>query len=108
MPLRSGSTPVRRTSSTSFMIGTGFKGRSSIGENVGPQHLVHWTSIAYNSDASVPFGSFDLSSVTTPAKRPARQAGALPEPQAAAAEIDRDMLRQLILEELRGLNGGRS
>ncbi|MCB2093850.1 MAG: aldehyde dehydrogenase family protein [Rhodobacteraceae bacterium] len=92
----------------SFMIGTGFKGRSSIGENVGPQHLVHWTSIAYNSDASVPFGSFDLSSVTTPAKRPARQAGALPEPQAAAAEIDRDMLRQLILEELRGLNGGRS
>ena len=36
----------------SFMVGTGFAGRSSIGENVGPQHLVHWTKIAYGIDAA--------------------------------------------------------
>ncbi|MFZ1728430.1 MAG: hypothetical protein WAU13_17455, partial [Albidovulum sp.] len=93
----------------SFMIGTGFKGRSSVGENVGPQHLVHWTRVAYNSDASVPFGSFDLSSVTKPAKPRRHHADAMPNPQPSTAPgVDRDMLRQLILEELRGLNGGRS
>ena len=31
-------------------VGTGFFGRSSIGENIGPQHLVHWTKIAYNAN----------------------------------------------------------
>lgn len=41
-----------------FTIGTGFYGRSSIGENVGPQHLVHWTRIAYNSDSDAPFGNY--------------------------------------------------
>ena len=33
-----------------FTLGTGFFGRSSVCENVGPDHLVHWTTIAYNSD----------------------------------------------------------
>lgn len=41
-----------------FTIGTGFFGRSSIGENVGPQHLVHWTRIAYGAGDDVPFGNF--------------------------------------------------
>lgn len=39
-------------------IGTGFYGRSSIGENVGPSHLVQWSRIAFNSDAAVQFPSF--------------------------------------------------
>ena len=39
-----------------FTIGTGFFGRSSIGDNVGPQHLVHWTRIAYGTEE--PFGAF--------------------------------------------------
>ena len=43
----------------SFTIGTGFYGRSSLGENLGPQHLIHWTQIAYNSDPSVVFGKFN-------------------------------------------------
>ena len=33
-----------------FTVGTGFLGRSAIGENIGPQHLVHWTRIAWNKD----------------------------------------------------------
>jgi len=39
-------------------LGTGFVGRSSIGENLEPRHLVNWTRVAYNSDSSVPFGNF--------------------------------------------------
>lgn len=30
-----------------FTIGTGFAGRSSIGENVGPEHLINWKRIAF-------------------------------------------------------------
>jgi acyl-CoA reductase-like NAD-dependent aldehyde dehydrogenase len=42
----------------SMTLGTGFAGRSSIGENLEPRHLVNWTKIAYNADASVPFDDF--------------------------------------------------
>lgn len=42
----------------SFTIGTGFFGRSSIGENIGPKHLVNWTRIAYSDEASEAFGDF--------------------------------------------------
>jgi acetaldehyde dehydrogenase / alcohol dehydrogenase len=42
----------------SMTLGTGFVGRSSIGENLEPRHLVNWTKVAYNSDASVPFDDF--------------------------------------------------
>ena len=40
-------------------VGTGFFGRSSIGENIGPQHLVHWTKIAYNAKEKYKFGNFN-------------------------------------------------
>lgn len=93
----------------SFMIGTGFAGRSSVGENVGPQHLVHWTRIAYNSDASVPFEHFDLSVLDSKLPNRPAQAHAAPRAPIAPSALegsDRDMLRQLILEELRGLTGG--
>ncbi|WP_430335011.1 aldehyde dehydrogenase family protein [Rhodococcus sp. ACT016] len=41
----------------SMTIGTGFVGRSSIGENLEPRHLLNWTRIAFNSDPSVPMGA---------------------------------------------------
>ncbi len=43
----------------SFTIGTGYFGRSSVGENVGPKHLVHWTRVAYAKESSEIFGNFD-------------------------------------------------
>lgn len=91
-----------------FMIGTGYAGRSSVGENVGPQHLVHWTRLAWNSDRAVPFG--DFSTVRTPFEQP----GGMPAPQAHAADatpdssVDRNLLRQLILQELRDLTRNQS
>ncbi|MGE0806944.1 MAG: aldehyde dehydrogenase family protein [Burkholderiaceae bacterium] len=30
-----------------FTVGTGFAGRSSVGENVGPEHLINWKRIAF-------------------------------------------------------------
>lgn len=41
-----------------FTIGTGFFGSSAIGENVGPQHLVNWTRIAYSDEPAELFGEF--------------------------------------------------
>lgn len=93
----------------SFMIGTGFKGRSSVGENVGPQHLVHWTRIAYNSDADVPMGQFDFSALDAPpptVASPDPAPGFAAQPAPSSTGLDRDLLRQLILEELRGMKGG--
>src|SRR5262249_13734785 len=42
----------------SMTLGTGFVGRSSIGENLEPRHLVNWTQVAFNSDPAVPFADF--------------------------------------------------
>ena len=39
-------------------IGTGFFGRSSVGENLQPKHLVQWTRLAYNEDPAVAFADF--------------------------------------------------
>jgi acyl-CoA reductase-like NAD-dependent aldehyde dehydrogenase len=88
----------------SFTIGTGFAGRSSIGENVGPQHLVQWTRIAYGKDVPADLSGIDLHAVSTdtPAARPAAPAAhAAPE----SDMVSRDEVRRLILEELRSLKG---
>jgi len=93
-----------------FMIGTGYFGRSSVGENVGPQHLVHWTKLAWNSDKSVAFG--DFSSVRAPFNGqdrvpPAPPVAAPAAPSQSDAGLDRNLLRQLILQELREITGGK-
>ena len=88
-----------------FTIGTGFAGRSSVGENVGPHHLVHWTRIAYAKDQPADLASIDLSYVSSDRPVAPVQAYHAPQPNSQAADVTRDELRQLILEELRGLKG---
>src|SRR4029453_13514785 len=39
-------------------IGTGYFGRSSVSENVGPQHLMQWVKMAWNKDAHIRMPSF--------------------------------------------------
>ncbi len=97
-----------------FTIGTGFFGRSSIGENVGPQHLVHWTRIAYNSDADEPFGDYhglgrsfrgplaQAPADGVPGSPAPRQFAQNPQPSALDG-ASKDELRRLIAEELRDL-----
>ena len=57
-PNSTGSAGIDTNLALSMTLGTGFVGRSSIGENLEPRHLVNWTRVAYNSDAAVPFGDF--------------------------------------------------
>jgi acyl-CoA reductase-like NAD-dependent aldehyde dehydrogenase len=53
-----GSSGLETNLAPSMTLGTGFVGRSSVGENLEPRHLVNWSRIAYNADASVPMPSF--------------------------------------------------
>ena len=81
-------------------IGTGFYGRSSVGENLEPKHLVNWMRVAYNADAGVPFDDF---AGMQPWHLDAVEAI---EPQPIAEpETDplREEVRRLILEELKEL-----
>jgi acyl-CoA reductase-like NAD-dependent aldehyde dehydrogenase len=87
-------------------VGTGFFGRSSVAENVGPQHLVQWVRVAFNKDSGVDLGRFEglALSARDPAGSPAEQRPAGP---ASPAEGDlRAEIRQIILEELQSLRAG--
>jgi acetaldehyde dehydrogenase / alcohol dehydrogenase len=68
-----GSSGLATNLAPSMTIGTGFVGRSSIGENLQPHNLMNWTRIAYNSDAGVVMPSF---AGLSPWRSPA---GAVPE-----------------------------
>lgn len=95
-----------------FTIGTGYFGRSTIGENVGPQHLVHWTRMAYNSDHSEKFGDYSGLAPVFDGPLPKAPSDGVPHlPQTRLTEthaptidnISRQQLRRIIAEELKGL-----
>lgn len=53
-----GSSGLDTNLAPSMTIGTGFVGRSSIGENLQPENLINWARIAYNADSGVAMPSF--------------------------------------------------
>lgn len=53
-----GSSGLETNLAPSMTIGTGFIGRSSIGENLRPDNLMNWARIAYNSAPGVVMPSF--------------------------------------------------
>uniref|UniRef100_A0A5Q5BDT0 Putative succinate-semialdehyde dehydrogenase [NADP(+)] 2 n=2 Tax=unclassified Mycobacterium TaxID=2642494 RepID=A0A5Q5BDT0_MYCSS len=53
-----GSSGLETNLAPSMTIGTGFVGRSSIGENLRPDNLMNWARIAYNSAPGVAMPSF--------------------------------------------------
>jgi acetaldehyde dehydrogenase / alcohol dehydrogenase len=59
-----GSSGLETNLAPSMTLGTGFVGRSSIGENLEPRHLVNWARVAYNADIGVPFDDFSGIAVT--------------------------------------------
>ncbi len=97
----------------SMTIGTGFAGRSSLGENLEPQHLVNWTRIAYNADTSsgCPSSALTPRHASDPGGRvPAgvqRRRGSplVPSPTRTLRPAGRDDLREeirrVVVEELR-------
>jgi acetaldehyde dehydrogenase / alcohol dehydrogenase len=104
----------------SMTLGTGFVGRSSIGENLEPRHLVNWTRVAYNADAGVRFDDFAAIGAWEAPGGPVPgypHASNLPGAGAGAAAVAsdgagagadvtaavREQLRALIIEELEQL-----
>ena len=98
----------------SFTIGTGFFGRSSIGENIGPQHLVHWTRIALDEDAAGLMAGFPRALLSHPGPLPQAPADGVPEMgtpggwqrggQSSGDGVPlglRDEIRRIVAEELR-------
>ncbi len=98
-------------------IGTGFVGRSSVGENLQPKHLINHTRIAYNSDVREVMPSF---AGLNPWTNPAGPVPAYPsasndrnheqvlapihrEPISQDIAELRDEIRKLIVEELHAL-----
>jgi acyl-CoA reductase-like NAD-dependent aldehyde dehydrogenase len=93
-----------------FTIGTGFFGRSSVGENIEPRHLINWTRIAYNSDPSEAFGDFSGLDARFPDPVLGREApmslgrlqeGAESAPAGDEIAILREEIRRIVLDELR-------
>jgi acetaldehyde dehydrogenase/alcohol dehydrogenase len=84
-------------------VGTGFFGRSSLGENLSPANLVNWTRIAYNRDPAEAFGSFDgLEPWNVTADR-VPQVTASERPREPLDRELRDHVREVLLQELDGL-----
>lgn len=114
-----GSAGIETNLAPSMTIGTGFFGRSSVGENLEPKHLVNWTRIAYNADASERMPDF---SALTPWREPTGPVPVYPRasnegaPTSLPATPDlavegapdtlRDEIRRLIIEELNAIVRG--
>jgi acetaldehyde dehydrogenase / alcohol dehydrogenase len=81
-------------------IGTGFFGRSSLGENLQPHHLINITRIAYTNDPSEPFG--DFTGLEPWSAAPDAAPVAAPSISAEAQDA-REEIRRIVLEELREL-----
>jgi acyl-CoA reductase-like NAD-dependent aldehyde dehydrogenase len=118
----------------SMTIGTGYVGRSSMGDNLQPGHLVQATRLAWNRDPSVPMPAVDVSGVwdapagpvpayphasndpragaTAGTPGPSRPGGPQPgdggprEPLSAEAAALREEIRRLVVEELRSIVRG--
>jgi acyl-CoA reductase-like NAD-dependent aldehyde dehydrogenase len=127
-----GSSGIETNLAPSMTIGTGYFGRSSVGENLQPKHFVQWTRLAYNNDPSEAFGNFSglipwesprgpvpaypvASNMAAAGGRGGHAYGVLASrDQAVPAAVaqagpDRDALREeirrLVIEELRQLVG---
>jgi acetaldehyde dehydrogenase / alcohol dehydrogenase len=97
-PGSTGSAGLDTNLAPTMTVGTGFFGRSSLTENLQPQHLTQWTRVAYATEE--PFGDFDGLEPWSARPEPAPVA----RPQENG--FSRDDLRRLILEELRELVHG--
>ena len=84
----------------SMTIGTGFAGGSSLGENLTPQALMHYTRIAYNKEAAESFGNF---AGLDPLHLPKRNTPLVSLAVDNSEQALRAELRKIILEELKAV-----
>lgn len=96
-----GSAGIDTNLATTMTIGTGFFGRSSLGQNLEPGDLVNWTRIAYAADPDVPFASFTgLDPTTAHPERVPVADNRIPQ-SGSESDALRDDVRRLLLAELR-------
>ena len=111
-----GSAGIETNLAPTMTIGTGFFGRSAVGENLEPKHLVNVARIAYPRDAVVPDFSHlhpwqEPSGPVPPYPVPSNAEGApslVPTPSALpeAEQELREEIRRLVVEELRQIIKG--
>jgi hypothetical protein len=95
-----GSAGIETNLAPTMTIGTGFFGRSSLGENLEPRHLVNFTRVAYACDPSEPFGDFTgLQPWTADLAADPVAAPEMPHD----VQLAREEIRRVVLEELREL-----
>lgn len=95
-----GSAGIGTNLAPTMTIGTGFFGRSALGENLEPRHLVNLTRLAYASDPAEPFGDFrNLQPWNSALRAEPLPAGEMP----ADVQRAREDIRRVVLEELREL-----
>jgi acyl-CoA reductase-like NAD-dependent aldehyde dehydrogenase len=83
-------------------IGTGFFGRSSVGDNLAPEHLVNWTRIAHVTGPAEPFGPYvGLDPWSADLPQPSMRA--LDREVGERTTTVREELRAAVLSELREL-----
>lgn len=117
-----GSAGIQTNLAPTMTIGTGFFGRSSVGENLQPKHLVQTTRIAVNADDSVAMPTFEG---LTPWREPQGPVPAYPDASNLAdggrwtgasgtqqqggvlgEDELREEIRRLVIEELREILKG--
>lgn len=111
-----GASGIQTNLAPTMTIGTGFAGRSSVGENLQPKHLINHTRIAYNADArevmpsyvglnpwTSPSGPVPAYPIASNASEHISRPSANREPITPAAAELRDEIRKLIVEELHAL-----
>lgn len=120
-PCSQGASGLATNLAPTMTVGTGFFGRSSVGENIGPMHLVQWTRMAYHVDEPADMDAFARTALNLSGPLPVAPSdgvpgrsadrlmsqstgGALgatrPGPRTESAQL-RDEIRRMIAEELR-------
>src|SRR5699024_4276598 len=115
-PCSQGASGMNTNLAPTMTVGTGYFGRSSIGENVGPMHLVHWTSLAYNENIGLKLEDFSQTKLNFSGPLPEAPSDGVPRQSGSASHAKpdnihpvsreqsdalRDDIRRIIAEELR-------
>ncbi len=59
-PCSTGASGFDTNLAPTMTVGTGFFGRSSVADNVGPHHLVQWSKIAFNKELEIELNDYEL------------------------------------------------
>ena len=59
-PCSTGASGFDTNLAPTMTVGTGFFGRSSVADNVGPHHLVQWSKIAFSKESEIDMNEYEL------------------------------------------------